>query len=50
MNVVLEDARESYAHEIVIELNSESTEDLESNVARIVEWTKAWLKDHPRQK
>ena len=45
MNVVLEEAREAYAHEIVIPLQSESTEDLESNVARIVQWIEAWRKN-----
>jgi len=42
MQVVLEEARASYPAEIVIELQSESTEDLEANVARIVEWIRAW--------
>lgn len=42
MQVVLEDARESYAPEIVVELRSESTGDLEENATRIVEWIQAW--------
>jgi adenylate kinase len=50
MNVVLEEARSSYAPEIVVELKSESTEDLESNVSRVVEWINAWLADHPEGK
>jgi len=45
MEVVLDEARSSYAKEIVIELQSEGTQDLESNVARIVEWIKAWQED-----
>lgn len=45
MNVVMDEARSSYAPEIVIELKSETTEDLESNVQRIVEWIKAWKRD-----
>lgn len=45
MEVVLDEARSSYAPEIVIELKSETTEDLESNVERIVEWIKAWQQD-----
>jgi len=44
MQVVLEEARSSYPEEIVVELKSESTEDLEANVARIVDWIKAWRK------
>lgn len=47
MEVVLEDARESYAEEIVVELRSESPDDVEENVARIVAWVEAWRKDHP---
>jgi adenylate kinase len=45
MNVVLEEAREAYAEEIVIPLQSENMEDLESNVSRIVQWIEAWRKD-----
>lgn len=43
MQVVLEDARESYAPEIIVELTSETTKDLEGNVARILEWIKNWV-------
>jgi adenylate kinase len=46
MDVVVDEARGSYAPEIVVELRSEATEDLDSNVARIVEWIKTWQKDH----
>ena len=42
MQTVLEEAREAYAEEIVVTLKSETTEDLESNVERIVQWTAAW--------
>ena len=45
MNVVLEEAREAYAEEIVVALQSESTDDLESNVSRIVQWIEAWRKN-----
>ena len=45
MNVILEEAREAYAEEIVIPLQSECTEDLESNVVRIVQWIEAWRKN-----
>ena len=45
MNVILEEAREAYAEEIVIPLQSECTEHLESNVARIVQWIEAWRKN-----
>jgi len=45
MNVVLEEAREGYGDEIVVALQSENTDDLESNVSRIVQWIEAWQKD-----
>ncbi|KAK7694527.1 hypothetical protein QCA50_001713 [Cerrena zonata] len=45
MEVVLDEARSSYASEIVVELQSEGTEDLESNVQRIVDWINAWKAD-----
>jgi len=43
MQVVLEDARESYAEEIVIELGSNSIEQMEENVARIKAWMDNWI-------
>ena len=45
MNVVLEEAREAYAEEIVVVLQSENTDALESNVSRIVQWIEAWQKN-----
>jgi len=45
MNVVLEEAREAYVEEIIVALNSETTDDLESNVSRIVQWIETWRKD-----
>lgn len=45
MRVVLEEAREAYAEEIVVELNSDDTSELESNVSRIVQWIEEWLKN-----
>ncbi|KAF9499793.1 P-loop containing nucleoside triphosphate hydrolase protein [Pleurotus eryngii] len=45
MEVILEEARQSYPAEIVIELKSETMEDIESNVSRIVDWIKAWQKN-----
>lgn len=46
MEVILQDARESYIPEIVIELSSNSVEEMEENVERIVGWTENWIKDH----
>lgn len=42
MEVVLEDARASYAEEVVVELQSESPEQVEQNILRIVAWMEAW--------
>jgi len=42
MDVIIQDARESYAEEIVVELRSESADEVEENVARIVGWVEAW--------
>ncbi|KAI5475349.1 transcription initiation factor TFIID subunit 9 / adenylate kinase [Pseudohyphozyma bogoriensis] len=42
MEVVLQDARESYAEEIVVELRSEDPDEVEQNVARIVQWVANW--------
>jgi len=46
MQVVLEEARLSYPQEIVVELKSERVDDLEINIASLVEWIHAWRKDH----
>lgn len=42
MQVILDEAREAYREEIVIELPSNTIEDIESNVARTVAWLQAW--------
>jgi adenylate kinase len=46
MEVLLEEARESYDEEIVVELKSDTSEEMESNVERIEGWIKQWKKDH----
>jgi adenylate kinase len=45
MQVVLEEAQSSYMPEIVIELPSETSQDLDSNVTRILEWITQWTKN-----
>ncbi|GAA5801314.1 AAA domain-containing protein [Helicostylum pulchrum] len=42
MQVVLETAHESYAPEIVVELPSNTIEDMESNADRVKQWLDAW--------
>jgi adenylate kinase len=46
MQVLLDEARESYKEEIVVELKSESTEDVEANLERVEAWVDNWKKDH----
>lgn len=42
MQVVLETAHESYAPEIVVELQSNTIDDMESNADRVKQWLDAW--------
>ncbi|GJJ09481.1 hypothetical protein Clacol_003704 [Clathrus columnatus] len=49
MRVVLDEAREAYNPDIVIELQSETTGDLESNVNRIISWMEAWMRNNSDQ-
>lgn len=46
MEVVLSDAREAYAEEVVIELPSNTVDDIDSNVSRIVSWKEQWVADN----
>ena len=43
--MVLDEARESYAPEIVHELQSRTEEDLVANVARVQQWIACWVAD-----
>lgn len=42
MEVLLDEARSAYDMEIVVEMQSNEAEDIESNVERIEEWLKNW--------
>lgn len=46
MQVLLEEARDSYDEEIVIELRSDDAEEIDSNVERIATWVKSWKEQH----
>ena len=46
MQVLLEEARESYAPEIVVELKNNTLEDIEGNVQRVKQWYDQWIEDH----
>lgn len=45
MQVLLEEARDSYDEEIIVELESNEPEDIESNVDRIEIWIENWRCD-----
>lgn len=46
MEVLLQEARDSYDEQIVVELTSNTTDEMESNVDRIESWIKQWKQDH----
>jgi len=46
MEILLEEARDSYDEEIVVELQSNTSDDMESNVERIETWIAQWKKDN----
>ena len=46
MEVLLQEARDAYDNDMVVELKSEKTDDIDSNVARIEQWINQWKKDH----
>ena len=48
MQVILSEARESYDKEIIVELQSDSTDDLEANVRRIDSWIVQWNDNNRR--
>lgn len=47
MQVILEEAKESYDEEIVVELQSNNTDEIDSNIERISSWLEQWSRDHP---
>ncbi len=46
MDVLLQEAKESYDEEIVVELQSVTADELESNVERIEQWLEQWKQDN----
>lgn len=48
MQVVLEEARGSYAKEIVHEVPSNNSQDMESNICRIIQWCDQWAIDNKK--
>lgn len=46
MEVLLQEARDSYNEEIVVELRSDDSDEMEANVERIGSWVKQWREDN----
>ncbi|KAL1975310.1 hypothetical protein VTN31DRAFT_3702 [Thermomyces dupontii] len=46
--LLLEEAREAFDEEIVVELESENTEQIDSNCARIATWVESWRKNRAK--
>lgn len=46
MEVLLQEAHDSYDSEIVIELTSNTSDEMESNIDRIEAWVKQWKLDN----
>lgn len=46
MQVLLDEARESYKEEIVVELRSDKAEDVDGNVERVELWVENWRRDN----
>jgi adenylate kinase len=46
MEVLLQEARDSYDEEIIVELTSNTSDEVESNVERIEAWLKQWKEDN----
>ncbi|EFX01114.1 hemoglobin and proliferation regulated protein [Grosmannia clavigera kw1407] len=46
MQVLLQEAHEAFPPEMVVTLQSNTVEDMESNVDRIVAWAQQWYKDN----
>ncbi|PRT52493.1 Adenylate kinase isoenzyme 6 FAP7 [Wickerhamiella sorbophila] len=47
MEVILNDARESFDEEIIVPLESNKIEEVQSNVDRILDWIKQWRERNP---
>ena len=47
--VLAEEAREAFDEGVVVELKSETAEDIDSNCERILEWVKSWQEEHRPQ-
>lgn len=46
MEVLLQEARDSYDEEIIVELTSNTSDEVESNIERIEMWISQWKKNN----
>jgi adenylate kinase len=46
MEVLLQEARDAYDNEIVVELTSNTPDEMDSNIERIEAWVKQWKEDN----
>lgn len=46
MDVLIQEAREAYDEEIVIELQSNSADEMDENVERVEAWVRQWKVDN----
>jgi adenylate kinase len=46
MEVLLQEARDSYDEEIIVELTSNTSDEMESNIERIEMWIGQWKKNN----
>ncbi len=46
MEVLVQEAREAFDEQQVVELKSETTEDMDGNLDRLEKWVEQWRKDH----
>lgn len=46
MEVLVQEARDAFEEEQIVELRSEEVDDVEANVERIEKWIGEWRKDH----
>lgn len=46
MDVLIQEAREAYEKEMVVELTSNGTDEMESNIDRIESWITQWKADN----
>jgi adenylate kinase len=44
MEVLLQEARDSYDEEIIVELTSNTSDEMDNNIERIETWIKSWIR------